>query len=117
MTIILDAEKFNYAFFRAGGSGFKIAIQDHRDKPIMEHSAIFVLTGTETQLAVAPSLTYTTTDAIEAFNPLERKCYRDFEVNLTYFPYEDGYRYDMGNCMFHEAIKLIIWECRFVSKS
>lgn len=112
MTILLDAEKFNYAFYGAHGSGFKIAIQDHRDKPVMEHSAIFVHTGTETQIAVTPSVTYTTEDAIKAFKPQDRKCYDDSEINLNYFSYEDGYRYSMDNCLFNQAVEKILQKCQ-----
>ena len=112
MSLLLDAEKFNYAYHRAGGSGFKIAIQDHRDKPIVEHTSLFVHTGSETQIAVSPSLTYTTEAAINAFDPVDRKCLQEFEANLTYFPYHEGYRYEMNNCLLHEAIKKIIWDCR-----
>ena len=101
--MLLDAEKFNYAYHRVGGSGFKLAIIgrfpmkidllifnkneyqyksdkfhtkflfnitseidliDHRDKPIIEHTGVFIHTGTETQVAVYPVITYTTVDAI-----------------------------------------------------
>ena len=111
MAILLNAENFNYAYHRASGSGFKIAIQDHRDKPIMGNSAIFVRAGTETLIAVAPTITYTTKNAIEAMTPVERKCYTDSEANLTYFPYTSGYGYSMSNCLFNEAITKIAWDC------
>ena len=64
LSILLDAEKFNYAYFQAGGAGFKISIQDHRDKPIIEHMGLFIHSGQETQIAIYPQVTYTTNDAI-----------------------------------------------------
>ena len=50
---------------------------------------------------------------LETFtNPEERQCYYRFEKNLTYMPYERGYRYTMNNCLLHEAIVQIVWDCK-----
>ena len=50
---------------------------------------------------------------IETFtNPEDRQCYYEFEKNLTYMPYERGYRYIMNNCLLHEAIVQIVWDCK-----
>ena len=50
---------------------------------------------------------------IETFtNPEDRQCYYKFEKNLTYMPYERGYRYIMNNCLLHEAIVQIVWDCK-----
>jgi hypothetical protein len=53
----------------------------------MEHSSMFVHTGTETQIAVFPSITYTTESAISAFNPPDRQCYQvhTFMHIITFF--------------------------------
>ena len=76
----------------------------------------------------------------ENFQPEDRQCYKQFENNLTYFPYEKGYRYtashlefktcwflfpskiyeiqhislcryEMNNCLLQQAIMKIIWDC------
>ena len=37
----------------------------------------------------------------ENFQPEDRQCYKQFENNLTYFPYEKGYRYkNFKNCLW-----------------
>ena len=111
MTLVLNAEKFNYALLENEGSGFKIAIHDHRDKPIMEFSSFYLQSGMVTQIAVSPSITYTSKSAIKALEPTKRNCYEEHEANLTYFPYAYGYRYGMDNCLMNEAIESIVLEC------
>ncbi len=37
---------------------------------------------------------------------------KDGEANLTYFPWNYGYYYDMNNCLLDDAIMQIYWECR-----
>ena len=36
----------------------------------------------------------------ENFQPEDRQCYKQFENNLTYFPYEKGYRYTVSHLEF-----------------
>lgn len=112
LSMILNAEKFDNAPFDADGSGFKVAIHDHRDMPIMEHLGTYIPTGMVTQLAVFPSITYTSQDALDGLEPSKRNCYREFEANLTFFPHEYGFRYGMDNCLVNEVLVDVIWECR-----
>ena len=51
-------------------------------------------------------------DAISLFPPIDRKCYADGEANLTYLRYDEGFRYEMNNCLIDQGIKDIIWNCR-----
>ena len=64
LDIILDAEQFNYAFYHentdSNGGGFKLTLHDHRDKPMIQFSSQLIHTGTETQINVKPTITYTT---------------------------------------------------------
>merc|ERR1712020_63671 len=92
--------------------GFKIALHHHSEKPMMQFSSQLINIGTETQIDLKSSLTYTTDNAISRFHPLERGCYTDGEVNLTYLPYSAGYNYGLNNCLIDKLIKYIIWICR-----
>ena len=98
LHIMVDAEQFNYADNKATGTGFKIALIDHRDKPLMRLSSHLVHSGAEIQMNVKPLITYTTERAIAIFTPEDRDCYAEGEVNLTYLSHDLGYRYSMSNC-------------------
>ena len=112
LDLVLDAEQFNYAYFQANSAGFKIALHHHADKPMIQFSSQLINSGTETQINVKPTITYTTDDAVDTFSPTERNCYADFETNLTYLRYVDGYHYEMNNCLIDQGIRDIIWNCR-----
>ena len=109
LDIILDTEQFNYAFidedFESKGAGFNLVLLDHRDKAMVSLSSRIINTGTETQVDVKPSLTHTTDEAIAKFIPEERGCFTDGEANLTYLPYDKGYRYTMNNCLSDQGIR------------
>ena len=59
-----------------------------------------------------PTISYLTKDAISRFSPDERGCYSDSEVQLTYLTKEQGFRYEMNNCLIDQGIREIIWNCR-----
>ena len=112
VDIILDAEQFNYAFYHSNAAGFKIAMHHHLDKPMIQFSSQLLFTGTETQINLKPIISNTTEEAIYKFDPEDRGCYTQHEQNLTYLRYEDGFRYEMNNCLIDEGIRDIIWNCR-----
>ena len=112
LDLVLDAEQFNYGYYQANAAGFKISLHHHADKPMIQFSSQLINSGTETQINLKPTISYTTEDAIYAFPSEERGCYADGEANLTYLIYEDGYRYEMNNCLIDEGIRDIIWNCR-----
>ena len=112
LDLVLDAEQFNYAFYESNAAGFKISLHHHLDKPMIEFSSQLINIGTETQITLKPSVSYTTADAISRFKPEERGCFVEGEVNLTYLTYADGYRYESNNCVIDQGIRDIIWNCR-----
>ena len=112
LDIVLDAEQFNYAFYDSNAAGFKISIHHHLDKPMIQFSSQLIFTGTETQINLKPSLSWTTDEAISKFAPVERGCFADGEANLTYLPYSYGFHYEMNNCLIDQGIRDIVWNCR-----
>ena len=112
LDILLNAEQFNYADPQSNGVGFKIALHNHQDKPIMQFSSDLLNPGSETQINLKPTLSKTTDDAISRFSPTNRDCYSDGEGQLTHFTREEGYRYAMNNCFVDKKIKEIVWNCR-----
>ena len=112
MSFLLDAEQFNYGYQEEYGVGFKMALHDHRDKPMLKLSSELINVGTITQINVKPEITYTTKSAIEMFAPDERECYDTNEANLTYLEYDRGFRYSMDNCLIDRVIHEIIWTCQ-----
>ena len=85
---------------------------DFRDKPMMQFSSRLVNSGTETQMILTPSISYTTHDAIDTFSVEQRGCYANGEVNLTTLNWVDGYQYSMDNCLTDQASIDIMFNCR-----
>ena len=112
LSVLFDIEQFNYGFTRGKGAGLKMALHDHRDKPMMQFSSQFIQAGSETQINMRPSISFTTEEAIEGLNPDERKCNVEFENNLTALSYDGGFRYEMNNCLVDEGLLRIYWNCR-----
>ena len=112
LKILLDIEQFNYGHVLGQSAGLKLALHHYLDKPMMQFSSHDITIGSETQINIKPVVTVTTNEAIEILSPDKRNCYVDSEVNLTILRYEDGYRYEMNNCLIDEGILEIYWQCR-----
>ena len=111
LSMLLDAETFDYTFHLKAGEGFKIAVHHHLDQPIMSIKEVDIAPGSVFQLAVTPTLIATTAEAKSRFSPQERGCYVEGELPLKYLPSE-FYRYEMSNCLFEAAYERILAECR-----
>ena len=79
--------------------------------PLTRLNSFNIAPGTETQIAVTPSLTTTSANAIRRLSAEERDCYTDTEIKLKYLPTKDGYRYGMENCLFVSALENILDQC------
>ena len=86
LSLWLDAETFDYTYHVNAGEGFKLAIMHHLDQPIMSIKEIDISVGSESQVAVTTTLTTTTDEARDRFDPLERGCYFEGELELKYVP-------------------------------
>ena len=64
----------------------------HLDQPIMSIKEIDISVGSESQVAVTTTLTTTTDEARDRFQPQERGCYFEGELSLEYLP-KQFYRY------------------------
>ena len=72
---------------------FKYAPRGHHctlsmNSVIISLQEIDISVGSESQVAVATTLTTTTDDARTRFNPQERGCYFEGELELKYLPSE-----------------------------
>jgi len=113
LSILLDAEVYDYGFAPHRGEGFKIAIHHHMDQPIMALSDVDISPGFVTQLSVTPTLTVTTKEARNRFTPDQRVCYFDDEFLFKYLPSE-LYRYGLSNCLFAATYDEILKNCNCV---
>ena len=111
LSMLLDAETFDYTFHLKAGEGFKIAVHHHLDQPIMSIKELDISPGSVFQVAVTPTLMSTTPEAISRFDPLDRGCYIEGELPLQYLP-SVYYRYEMSNCLFEAAYERILKDCR-----
>ena len=96
LSVLLDAETFDYGngFATIGereGVGFKASVVHHLDLPVMESTAMQVNVGSSTHLAVTSTKINITEDAT-VFQPMDRRCWLQGEINLTHFSYEEDYR-------------------------
>ena len=112
LSILFDIEQFNYGYIKGEGAGLKLSLHDHRDKPMMQFSSLYIRSGTDTQISVEPIVTTTTDDAIKGLSPEDRKCFVEGENNLTALSYDGGFRYEMNNCIVDEGLLKIYWNCR-----
>ena len=67
-------------------TGFKLSVHHHLDQPIMSIKEIDISVGSESQVAVATTLTTTTDDARYRFDPTQRGCYFEGELFLKFLP-------------------------------
>ena len=49
LTLLLDAETYEYSSHAAGAEGFKIAVDHHLDQPLMSISELDIAPGFESQ--------------------------------------------------------------------
>ena len=64
-TMLFDIESFDYSYFNEGSEGLKVSIVHHLDMPIMGQKGFHLAPGTENQIAVTPTLTSTSANAME----------------------------------------------------
>ncbi len=62
LTLLLDAETYDYSYHHTSTEGFKVAVQHHLDQPLMSIMELDIAPGFESQIAVTPVL-YDTTQA------------------------------------------------------
>jgi hypothetical protein len=67
--------------------------------------------GTETLVALIPSVINTTKNTMARYQPDKRKCYEDAEFDLPNLRYDDGYRYSHTNCLYQAVIDYIVENC------
>ena len=91
LSILLDAETYDYGDGSSTGVGFKIALVHPMDIGIMESMAINVDVGMVTQIGVSTAITEISFNAVTSFNPYERKCWMQSEIELMHYP-RYGYR-------------------------
>ena len=114
LTLILDAEGFDYASSESGTEGFFLSMLHQLDIPIMRNTGINVEVGQTNNIVVIPTLMSTTKGAKSRFNPEERQCYFEDEIALKHLPHENSFRYDISNCFFEATLQEIESQCQCI---
>ncbi len=70
LSILADAESFDYAYFYRMAKGFMIAMADNRDKAVINQKGFYVSPGTETLVSITAERLVTTDQVLK--NPLTR---------------------------------------------
>lgn len=113
LMMTIDLEHYNHALV-SDSYGFKLGLTGPKDKIIMRNNGFDIHPGLLSEIAVVPTTTNTTEDAIKTFDPEDRDCYYDKEVNLKYLTYEIGYRYSLQNCMYNALLQRVAEQCHCI---
>jgi hypothetical protein len=70
-----------------------------------------IFAGTNVIVALTPVIVNTSETVISRFTPLERGCYTNEEFHLKLFPWDNGYRYSLTNCLNSAVIERILQNC------
>ena len=112
---------FNYGYFIRGSQGVSVDLGDQRVKSLMTTEGFYAPVGTETLVAVKPTIINTTQSAVDDFIPEERSCYTNDEFNPVSLRKSYGYMYHIQNCLYDSVIQIITQVCRcqptFASKA
>ena len=111
LTLTMDLEKFDHSVIW-DSIGFVVGLSQPNTVALMKNEGINVSPGFLSKIAVMPVTTSTTQEAIDNFDPIDRNCYTDSEVELKYTPREHGYRYSLQNCMLSAMLDKLIKECQ-----
>ena len=111
LMVTVDLESFDHAIIW-DSMGFKVGLVDPQDKILLRNDGFNIRPGVLTEVAIMPTITNTSLDAIEKFDPLERDCYTEDEYKLKYFTLEHGFRYSMRNCLYNVLLQKIVDECQ-----
>ena len=81
--------------------------------PLMCMSGISIKPGTEVQVSVTPTVFGTTEKARARFSPVERRCYFDEEIELSYLPEDEDYRYQESCLTIRDNIYILVFKFDF----
>ena len=84
---------------------------DSTDKTVINQNGFYVAPGSETLVAITPTILNTTTSAISKFSPEKRNCYTPDEFDFKYFKRERGFRYSMYNCLYESLLENVFSNC------
>ena len=93
LSLLMDAETFDYGDGSSTGVGFKIAVVYPTDIGVIESTAISVDIGQVTQVGVSTTLTGIDDDAVSSIDPNRRKCWMQEEIELQHYPKSDDFRF------------------------
>ena len=114
LTMILDVETFDYTSSRFNSEGLVLAPLSHLDTtPMLRLVGKNVGVGQETLVSVTTSLKTTSNDAKDRFDPIDRDCYFEEEVELKHLP-KTNFRYSMFNCLLEALLQNIEQDCQCI---
>ncbi|TRY80077.1 hypothetical protein TCAL_09326 [Tigriopus californicus] len=110
LTILIDAEVWDYAHSMEKAAGFKLYIHHFRDHPALHLGKLLLRPGQKYHVGLSPELIFTTPSAIRRFYPEERKCYTEDEFDFNWLPDEE-FRYSSTNCLNVALFDKVYEEC------
>ena len=113
LEVTLDVEHYDHAMI-LDSIGFKLGLSDFRDKTLVKNHGFSIQPGTLTEVTVVPTITTTTSQAIDDFSPEKRNCYVDSEFPFKYLVPEDGFRYSIENCFYEALLQRIVQDCKCI---
>ena len=105
VTLLLDAEVYDYTFIHQKSIGFQLGINHPFDVALASSSGCFIQPGKQVFVAVTASAVETSKKIRQRFNYNGTKCHFDGEVELDHFP--SKCRYSMNNCMLESYVQQV----------
>lgn len=110
LTILIDAEVWDYAHSMEKAAGFKLYIHHFRDHPALHLEKLLLRPGQKYHVGLSPELIFTTPSAISRFPPEDRKCYTEDEFDFNWLP-DAEFRYSSTNCLNEALFDKVYEEC------
>ena len=106
VTLLLDAEVYDYTALYQKSIGFQLGISHPFDVSLASSSGCFLQPGKQVLVAVKASVIETEKEIRQRFDYNSTKCHFDDEVELDHFP-RASFRYSMNNCMLESYVQKV----------
>jgi len=111
LSIVLDVESFDTAFYPRKSEGFVVAVSGNLERPLISQSGTYINPGSETLMAVKVIETVTTDRVVTKFKTDTRKCYMADEFDTRHFTKDSAFNYSMSNCLYSSMVDVIQTHC------
>merc|ERR1712080_376233 len=111
LSMVLDVESFDTAFYPRKSEGFVVAVSGNLERPLISQSGTYINPGSETLMSLKVIETVTTDRVVRKFPTLSRKCYTSDEFDTRHYTKDLAFNYSMSNCLYSSMVDIIQTHC------